>query len=190
MFGCGHPMLFPMSIALGADLFDSAAYALFARDGRILTPWGTEKLEELHEWPLMMPCISTVTPEEVKKLDKQAKMELLSKYNLEITLAELARCRQAVRDGNIWRLVEQRSHQHPALRDAYLWLTTNPATAEYIRLNNEALPLNEITSSQETSNHGEYETGWNWILDAQLTPRKGGEPVSYTHLTLPTIITV
>ena len=29
-------MLFPMSIALGADLFDSAAYALFARDGRIL----------------------------------------------------------------------------------------------------------------------------------------------------------
>ena len=61
MFGCGHPMLFPMSIALGADLFDSAAYALFARDGRILTPWGTEKLEGLHEWPIMMPCISSVT---------------------------------------------------------------------------------------------------------------------------------
>ena len=58
MFGCGHPMLFPMSIALGADLFDSAAYALFARDGRILTPWGTEKLEGLIEWPIIMPCIS------------------------------------------------------------------------------------------------------------------------------------
>ena len=26
MFGCGHPMLFPMLIAMGADLFDSAAY--------------------------------------------------------------------------------------------------------------------------------------------------------------------
>ena len=47
MFGCGHPMLFPMSIALGADLFDSAAYALFARDGRLLTPWGTQKIESL-----------------------------------------------------------------------------------------------------------------------------------------------
>ena len=123
----------------------------------------------------MMPCISSVTPEEVRKLDKQARMELLSRYNLEITLAELARCRQAVRDGNIWRLVEQRSHQHPALRDAYLWLTTNPATAEYVRLNNESLPLDEITSSQETSNHGGFETGWNWIIDSQLTPRKGGE---------------
>ena len=175
MFGCGHPMLFPMSIALGADLFDSAAYALFARDGRILTPWGTEKLEGLHEWPIMMPCISSITPEDVRNLDKQARMEILSKYNLEITLAELSRCRQAVRDGNIWRLVEQRSHQHPALRDAYLWLTTNPAAAEYVKLNNDDMPLDEITSSQERSNQGGYEQGWNWILDSQLTPRKGGE---------------
>ena len=175
MFGCGHPMLFPMSIALGADLFDSAAYALFARDGRILTPWGTEKLEGLIEWPIIMPCISSHTPEEVRKMDKDDRMKLLSKYNLEITLAELSRCRQAVRDGDIWRLVEQRSHQHPALRDAFLWLTTNPATAKYIKLNHDDIPLDEITSSQDFSNQGGWESGWNWILDAQLTPRKGGE---------------
>ncbi len=175
MFGCGHPMLFPMSIALGADLFDSAAYALFARDGRILTPWGTEKLEGLIEWPIIMPCISSYTPEEVRKMDKDDRMKLLSKYNLEITLAELSRCRQAVRDGNIWRLVEQRSHQHPALRDAFLWLTTNPATAKFIKLNHDDIPLDETTSSQDFSNQGGWERGWNWILDAQLTPRKGGE---------------
>ena len=175
MFGCGHPMLFPMSIALGADLFDSAAYALFARDGRILTPWGTEKLEGLIEWPIIMPCISSCTPEEVRKMDKNDRMKLLSKYNLEITLAELSRCRQAVRDGDIWRLVEQRSHQHPALRDAFLWLTTNPATAKFIKLNHDDIPLDETTSSQDFSNQGGWESGWNWILDAQLTPRKGGE---------------
>ena len=122
-----------------------------------------------------MPCISSITPEDVRNLDKQARMEILSKYNLEITLAELSRCRQAVRDGNIWRLVEQRSHQHPALRDAYLWLTTNPAATEYVKLNNDDMPLDEITSSQERSNQGGYEQGWNWILDSQLTPRKGGE---------------
>ena len=51
MFGCGHPMLFPMLIALGADLFDSAAYALFARDDRMLTPTGTVHLGDLREWP-------------------------------------------------------------------------------------------------------------------------------------------
>ena len=46
LFGCGHPMLFPMAIALGIDLFDSAAYALFARDDRLLCPWGTEKFDQ------------------------------------------------------------------------------------------------------------------------------------------------
>ncbi|MBT4982137.1 MAG: tRNA guanosine(15) transglycosylase TgtA, partial [Euryarchaeota archaeon] len=47
MFGCGHPMLFPMLVAMGADLFDSAAYVLFARDGRLLMPWGTEKISNI-----------------------------------------------------------------------------------------------------------------------------------------------
>ena len=32
LFGCGHPHLFAISVAMGIDLFDSAAYALFARD--------------------------------------------------------------------------------------------------------------------------------------------------------------
>ena len=54
-------------------------------------------------------------------------------------------------------------------------MTTNPATAEYIKLNHDEIPLDEITSSQDFSNQGGWESGWNWILDAQLTPRKGGE---------------
>ena len=51
LFGCGHPLLFPMSIALGVDIFDSAAYALFARGNRLLTPTGTVRLDEITEWP-------------------------------------------------------------------------------------------------------------------------------------------
>ncbi len=175
MFGCGHPMLFPMSIALGADLFDSAAYALFARDGRILTPWGTERLEGLVEWPIIMPCISEITPAQVRNMANDERVRLLSKYNLEITLAELSRCRQAVRNGNIWRLVEQRSHQHPALRDAFLWLTTNPATESLMKLKEAEIPMNEITSAQQNDDDFSWEDGWNWIVNSQLTPRKGGE---------------
>ena len=122
LFGCGHPMLFPMAVALGADLFDSAAYALFARDGRLLCPWGTERIDELVEWPLMMPCVAECTPEEVRALDKDAKLKILAHYNLEMTLAEFARCRQAVREGKIWELAEKRSHQHPSLRDAWNYI--------------------------------------------------------------------
>ena len=129
MFGCGHPMLFSMLIALGADLFDSAAYALFARDNRLLSPQGTYRLSDLHAWPELVPCVVHWTPEAVRKLDKDERTKLLARYNLEITLAELSRCKQAVHDGTIWQLAEHRSHQHPALREAFLWLTTRPFTS-------------------------------------------------------------
>ncbi|MFQ6061987.1 MAG: tRNA guanosine(15) transglycosylase TgtA, partial [Methanosarcinales archaeon] len=47
LFGAGHPMMFALCVALGCDLFDSAAYALYARDGRYLTPYGTYHLKDL-----------------------------------------------------------------------------------------------------------------------------------------------
>lgn len=102
MFGCGHPMLFPMLIAMGADLFDSAAYVLFARDGRILTPWGTEKIAELEEWPILMPSITHFSPADVRKMNKEERTILLSKYNLEITLQEISRYSQGrgIHSGN------------------------------------------------------------------------------------------
>ncbi|MBT4059077.1 MAG: tRNA guanosine(15) transglycosylase TgtA [Euryarchaeota archaeon] len=125
LFGCGHPLLFPICVALGVDLFDSAAYALFAKDDRLLTPTGTVKLAELIEWPHLSPALFGNTPEEVRKLEKDAKIELLARHNLHVTAAELARCREAIRNGTIWNLVEERSHCNPELREATLWLYDN-----------------------------------------------------------------
>ena len=171
MFGCGHPMLFPMLVALGADLFDSAAYVLFARDGRLLTPWGTEKISDIEEWPILMPAVVNHTPAEVRKMNKEDRTILLSRFNLEVTLQELSRCRQAVRNGTIWRLAERRSHQHPALREAFLWLTTNPSKSIL-----EPLILDEISASKETGEEkGRWEENWDWLVSAQRTPRTGGE---------------
>ena len=171
MFGCGHPMLFPMLVAMGADLFDSAAYVLFARDGRLLTPWGTERISDIEEWPILMPAITNYSPAEVRAMDKQERTILLSKYNLEVTLQEMSRCRQAVRDGTIWRLAERRSHEHPALREAFLWIVTNPA-----RSSMDPLILDEISASKETGNErGKWEPNWDWLVHSQYTPRNGGE---------------
>lgn len=121
-FGCGHPMLFPLSIALGADLFDSAAYVLFARDGRLLSPEGTVHLEKLEEWPLLTLALRNITPAEVRQMSLEKRTEILARANLEVTFAELAKCRQAIRDGTIWRLAEQRSHCNPELRAAWIGL--------------------------------------------------------------------
>jgi 7-cyano-7-deazaguanine tRNA-ribosyltransferase len=177
MFGCGHPMLFPMSIALGADLFDSAAYALFARDGRLLTPWGTERIESMVDWPMMMPCVASIAPQQVRSMPKDERTALLARYNLEMTLSELSRCKQAIRDGTLWRLVERRSHQHPSLREAFLWLSTRPQQAMMKMKMLDDLILNDRDAGRERGREaGAWEEGWNWLVHAQESPRKGGEP--------------
>ena len=122
MFGCGHPMLFPMAIALGADLFDSAAYAIFARDDRLLSPEGTIKLGSLTEWPVTSSALFGRTPGEVREMDEEERSVLLAHHNLEVTQTELAKCREAVREGRIWQLAERRSHVNPQLREAFLWV--------------------------------------------------------------------
>jgi len=121
-FGCGHPMLFPMAIALGVDLFDSAAYAIFARDDRLLTPEGTVKLGDMQEWPFNSHALFGTTPQGVREMDRDERSAILAKHNLEVTQSELARCREAIRNGTIWELAEKRSHASPYLRDAFLWL--------------------------------------------------------------------
>ena len=66
---------------------------------------------------------------------------------------------------------ERRSHQHPALREAFLWLTTNPSTSKL-----EPLILDEISASKETGiEKGRWEENWDWLVSAQQTPRQGGE---------------
>ena len=172
MFGCGHPMLFPMSIALGADLFDSAAYALFARDGRLLTPWGTERIDDLVDWPLLMPCVADATPANVRAMKPIDRERLLAHYNLEVTLAELARCKQAVRDGRIWQLAEQRSRQHPALREAFLWLTTAPSLDRTVRPDRFYTDRDAARDLDE--DQGMWEDAWDYVVWSQRTPRSGG----------------
>ena len=153
MFGCGHPHLFPICVALGADLFDSAAYALFAKDDRLLMPWGTVHLGDLTHWPYMSAALSQKTPDEVRRMPRDEKTALLAQHNLEVTLAEMNRCRQAVKDGTIWRLVEERSHTNAALREATLWLYDN-LPEEIIA---ETCPLGE--------------GGFHWSDDAPDHPR-------------------
>jgi len=109
LFGCGHPMLFPLAIALGAD-------------DRILSPHGTVRLKGLTEWPIHSVALFGLTPEEVRDMDPEERSVLLAHHNLEITQAELARCREAIRNGSIWQLAERRSHASPQLRDAFTWV--------------------------------------------------------------------
>lgn len=119
LFGAGHPMIFALAVALGCDLFDSAAYALYAKDDRYLTPYGTKKLEELQYFPCSCPICLEYTPEELRRMDKDERARLLAEHNLWVSFEEIRRIKQAIKENDLFELVECRIRSHPNLLFAW-----------------------------------------------------------------------
>lgn len=119
LFGAGHPMMLALGAAMGCDLFDSAAYVLYARDGRYMTVEGTLKLEELVYFPCECPVCVSRTPEEARKLFPTEKIEFLARHNLYVTFGEIRRIRQAIVEGRLWEHLEIRCKSHPRLLDGF-----------------------------------------------------------------------
>jgi 7-cyano-7-deazaguanine tRNA-ribosyltransferase len=115
LFGAGHPFMFSLAVALGCDLFDSAAYALYARENRYMTENGTWRLSELDYFPCQCPKCAKETPQEVMAKTSKEREAFLAEHNLHVCVAELKRVKQAIRDGRLWEHVEMRTHAHPAL---------------------------------------------------------------------------
>ncbi|HTY74146.1 MAG TPA: tRNA guanosine(15) transglycosylase TgtA [Candidatus Nanoarchaeia archaeon] len=118
LFGAGHPHMMALTVALGCDIFDSAAYALYAREGRYMTENGTWRLTEMDYFPCQCPRCATSTPKAVMEMTKKEKEVFLAEHNLHVCVAELKRIKQAIRDGRLWEHVEMRAHAHPALLNA------------------------------------------------------------------------
>jgi 7-cyano-7-deazaguanine tRNA-ribosyltransferase len=120
MFGLGLPQFFSLAVACGCDLMDSAAYILFAKENRYFTlSTGTRNLEELEEFPCHCPICCEYKPKEIKNFEDNLRTELLAKHNLYLSFSELRTIRQAIKEGNLWELVEQRIRNHPSLVDAF-----------------------------------------------------------------------
>jgi 7-cyano-7-deazaguanine tRNA-ribosyltransferase len=118
LFGAGHPSMFALAVALGCDLFDSAAYALYARENRYMTENGTWRLNELDYFPCSCPRCSAETPRGLERKSSKEREVFLAEHNLYVCLAEIKRIKQAIRDGRLWEHTEMRVHAHPALLSA------------------------------------------------------------------------
>ncbi|MFX0030310.1 MAG: tRNA guanosine(15) transglycosylase TgtA [Candidatus Hermodarchaeota archaeon] len=136
MFGLGLPQFFSLAVACGCDLMDSAAYILFANENRYFTlSTGTKKLEELEEFPCHCPICCEYKPKEIKNFEDNFRIELLAKHNLYISFSELRTVRQAIKEGNLWELVEQRVRNHPAQVNALKLIKSElPFFEEYEKL--------------------------------------------------------
>jgi 7-cyano-7-deazaguanine tRNA-ribosyltransferase len=118
LFGAGHPMIFAMSVAMGCDLFDSAAYALYAKDDRYLTSRGTAQLQDLQYLPCSCPVCRGRAAHDLKDLPRGERQRLITEHNLHATMAEVSVVKQAIVEGGLWDLVEERAKGHPQMTSA------------------------------------------------------------------------
>ncbi len=118
LFGAGHPMLFPLAVALGCDLFDSAAYAIYAKGRRYITSAGTRKMDDLRYLPCSCPVCSSYSLEEVKESE-----DLLASHNLWVSFEEMRIVKQSIAEGSLWELCERRCRAYPALLNALKQMT-------------------------------------------------------------------
>lgn len=118
LFGAGHPFMFSFAVALGCDLFDSAAYSIYAKQGRYLTEYGTFKLRNLEYFPCSCPVCAKSSPNDLKKAPKEEQEKKLTEHNLYVCFSEMRRIKQAIIEGRLWEHLEMRAHGHPALLQA------------------------------------------------------------------------
>ncbi len=118
LFGVGHPMLFALGALWGGDLFDSASYHKFALRDTLLFPEGSLPLSEVQEEVCGCGLCREIALTELSRRPVEERQLHLARHNLDQCLREIARVRQAIRDGTLWELAERRAGGHPALYEA------------------------------------------------------------------------
>ncbi len=138
LFGAGHPSMFAFAVALGADLFDSAAYYLYAKDGRYMTSSGTLRIERMDYLPCECPICSKTDVRELREMPGDVRTRLIAMHNLYVCFREVREVRQAIRDGRLMELLEQRARSHPSLYQGFLEIMRN---GELMELMERHVPL-------------------------------------------------
>jgi len=124
LFGLGHTLILPLSVAIGADIFDSASYALFAEDNRIITNYGTFRLEDLDDF-----YVETYNKiyhiSEIKEMEKNERIKVLSEVNLYYLVKEISIIKDAIKNQYLMDLVCYKAHMHYSVYKATRYTLEN-----------------------------------------------------------------
>ena len=118
LFGAGHPLVFPMAVLLGCDMFDSASYAKYAREERMMYPTGTKALRDHIELSCTCPSCSSTSLKELLNMDVEERVRRIAEHNLSICTNEIRSIRNSIHEGSIWEYAEMRARAHPELLSA------------------------------------------------------------------------
>ncbi|MFA5405846.1 MAG: tRNA guanosine(15) transglycosylase TgtA [Candidatus Nanoarchaeia archaeon] len=112
-FGAGHPLIFALLAYAGVDLFDSASYALYAKEAKYITETGTMKVDELVSLPCNCPICAKHKPSDLRDVG------LLARHNLHALMREVRLVRQAIQQDRLFELVMSRAMSHPNVYFAF-----------------------------------------------------------------------
>lgn len=173
LFGAGHPLVFPLAVALGCDLFDSSSYAKYAKDGRMMFEWGTGHLSEMDELPCSCPPCSKHGAAGLKALPAGERVVALAEHNLHVSFQDLRRIRVAIKEGSLWELVEQRAACHPLLAAATKKLG-DPAYAKWLERREPQSHTRALRYTGSLTHHRPIFTRIRERLQARVVPQ--GQP--------------
>jgi len=125
LFGSGHPLTIPFSVALGCDTFDSASYMLYAKHQRYITDDGTRYLSDIAVFPCNCEVCTKYTPDELRHLEVTEKINQLAIHNLHAIKLEVDRVKQAIYEGRLWEYVMKKARAHPKLFEMIEIMTDN-----------------------------------------------------------------
>jgi 7-cyano-7-deazaguanine tRNA-ribosyltransferase len=120
LFGAGHPLILPLAIALGCDMFDSASYMLYAKEDRYISSIGTIRLEQLEYLGCSCKVCSSHTSKELKQLPREERIVSLARHNLSMLKQIIDETKQAIWEGRLWEYVSANSRNHPKALQAFI----------------------------------------------------------------------
>ena len=123
LFGAGHPLLIPYAVALGIDMFDSASYILYARDGRFFTDFGVERLERADL--IYDPCLGYIDARDLSEAPPSERTRKLALHNLCMIRKSIEETKTAIREGRLWELLEALSKHHPSTYESLISIINN-----------------------------------------------------------------
>ncbi|GFO96900.1 archaeosine trNA-ribosyltransferase type 2 [groundwater metagenome] len=105
-----------MLVYMGVDIVDETLPTIKGYQDIYLTNSGEYHLDRLHEFPCACPACSSSTPQELIKLPKKERDELLSRHNTSKLGEEMRTIREHIRSGHLREYVERQCRVRP-------WLT-------------------------------------------------------------------
>lgn len=110
------PANLSMLVYLGVDIVDETLLTIKGYQDLYLTNSTEFHLDSLHEFPCACPVCYANTPQELMKMPKHERSELLSKHNVLKLEEEMKIIRENIRAGRLREYIERQCRVHP-------WLT-------------------------------------------------------------------